>query len=287
MTDPRFEDIAAALYSGAPEGFTAARNARASAVDDPALATLIRALRKPTVAAWVVNLFAQERSAQLGEALQLAAELRDAQEDLDAVTLARLGRDRRALTARLATEAASLATVRGARVSPSTLEAVRQTISAAFYSADAASAVSSGRLVRELSPDDSGTDIADAVGGGLPDALPRVTPPADELAARRERRRAEKELHDAEKEHAAAAKDAEKAARIARDHARASAELATRIAALEEELTRTREDSARAHDDAVVAEERSRSAAERLAAADDVRTAALRALENLEGGRDD
>lgn len=233
------EDVAAALYSGPPDEFVAARNERAVEAEDQDAAARIRALRKPTVAAWVVNVFASERGAQLEQALQLAQELRDAQDDLDAATLAQLGRERRALTSRLAADAADLAIARGGRVTESTREAVRQTISAAFFSADAAAAVSSGRLVRELEPSDD-LDLTDAVGGGPPVVGAAPAQPADEVSARRERRRAERSLHDAEQALARAERVRADAEGRRRDTARRRDELANRITELEDELARAR-----------------------------------------------
>ncbi|HKT55370.1 MAG TPA: transposase, partial [Microbacterium sp.] len=159
MSDTSLTEIAAELYSAAPEEFVAARNARAADAADREDAARIRALKKPSVAAWVVNVFAHERADRLGQALQLAAELREAQDQLDAATLAELGRRRRALTSQLAHEAGELASARGGRVSPSTLEAVRQTIAAAFFDPDAAVAVASGRLVRELEASGDPVDL--------------------------------------------------------------------------------------------------------------------------------
>ena len=54
--DSELADIAVTLYTGSPTEFITARNARAADTDDPALAARIRALKKPSVAAWVVNL---------------------------------------------------------------------------------------------------------------------------------------------------------------------------------------------------------------------------------------
>lgn len=265
-----FQKIAAELYAGTPEDFIASRNARAKDTDDPALSAAIRALRKPSVAAWVVNLFARQRAARLGQALQLAAELREAQEDLDAATLSQLGRQRRALTDQLATEAASLATAEGGRVTDATLEAVRQTISAAFFDPDAAAAVASGRLVQGLEPTGS-FDVDSAVGGGRADAPVTAKPAADEVGARREQRSAERALREAEKAH----DRAEKAARRADDDAKEADErvnrLSQRIAELEDELERARHDATQAEKDArAAADRRRRAAAERASAADAV-----------------
>lgn len=260
------ETVAAELYAGSPEAFIATRNARAKEAGDPALAAAIRALRKPSVAAWVVNLFATERAARLGQALQLAAELREAQEDLDAATLSQLGRQRRALTNQLAAEAASLATARGARVTDATLEAVRQTISAAFFAPDAAAAVASGRLVRDLEPTGS-LDLGDVVGGGPP-AAPAAPPPvADEVAARRERRKAEQALREAEKARERAERSVEKADRDARSARGRLDQLTARIAEVENELSRLRRDREQAEHDAAEADSSRAAAADELAAA--------------------
>lgn len=260
------ETIAAELYAAPPDAFIATRNARAKDVGAPELAAAVRALRKPSVAAWVVNLFARERAARLGQALQLAAELREAQEDLDAATLSQLGRQRRALTNQLAAEAASLATAQGARVTDATLEAVRQTISAAFFDPDAAAAVASGRLVLVLEPTGS-VDLDAAVGGGRPAAPAAPEPVADEVAARRERRRAEQALRDAEKARERAERSVEKAEREARSARGRLDQLAARIAEVEKELARLRGDREQAEADAAAADSLRAEAAEALAEA--------------------
>lgn len=257
------EAIAAELYAAPPESFIATRNARAGEADEAELAKVVRALRKPSVAAWVVNVFARERAARLGQALQLAAELREAQEDLDAATLSQLGRQRRALTNQLAAEAASLATAQGARVTDATLEAVRQTISAAFFDPDAAAAVASGRLVRDLEPTGS-VDLDAAVAGGRPAAPAAPAPVADEVAARRERRKAEQALRDAEKARERAERAVEKADRDARSARGRLDQLAARIAEVEKELSRLRADRQQADADAADAESSRAEAAEAL-----------------------
>jgi hypothetical protein len=281
--DPTLVEVAAELYAGPPDEFVPARTARAKAVGDRGLAGQIAALRKPTAAAWVVNVLASERPAQLGEALSLAEELREAQADLDAAALAELGRQRRALTSRLAAEAAALAKTRGARVTETTLEAVRQTISAAFFDADAAAAVASGRLVRELEPA-APVDLDAVVGGGRPEAPASAAEPVDDLAARRELRRAEKTVHDAEQAHARATRDAQRAARDAEDAAGRGARLAERIAELERELAQAREESRAAGEEAAAAEDRRGRAAEKAAGADAALVEARAALEALRRG---
>lgn len=279
-------EIAAELYTQPLGEFIAARNARAADASDKALAAGIRALRKPSVAAWVVNVFARERASQLGEALQLAAELREAQEDLDAKALAQLGRDRRALTARLATAAADLAESRGERVTPSTRDAVQQTISAAFFDPDAAAAVASGRLVRELEPTGTFADAMDTiVGGGAPSAPLEPSAPPDELKARRARRDAERALREAEQAHERAARDAAKAERVADKAASRVEELVSRVAELEKELGAARREAERAEAEAADAKERRVDASQTADQAEDAVAAARNALDALDGAR--
>lgn len=282
-TDADLVAIAAELYSGPLADFTAIRNTRARATEDAALATDIRALRKPSVAAWVVNVFARERAAQLEEALALAADLREAQADLDARALARLGRDRRALTARLAAAAADLASARGERVTASTRDAVQQTISAAFFDPDAAAAVASGRLVRELEPAGTFADVMDTiVGGGAPSAPEVPSPPADEVAARRERKNAERALHEAEQARDRLSRERADAARTATSAKTGVTDLASRETELERELAQVRRDLGPAQSAARSAEDALDAAADRLTDAERSVTDAERALNALD-----
>jgi chromosome segregation ATPase len=281
MVDPTLEDIARELCAGPPEDFVSARNARAKETDDAALAGEIRALRKPSIAAWVVNVFAQERSEQLGQALQLAADLREAQEDLDAPALAKLGRERRQLTRKLAETAADLAGSRGERITPTTLEAVQQTISAAFFDPDAAAAVASGRLVRALEPTASADDVRDAVAGELMALAPSPTRPADELQARRLRREAEKRVATAEKELATAERDLAKQDKALDALKARSEELSDEEADLEARLAKLRTEAERLRKDEPGVEAQRAEAAERVDAAADEVDDARRVVEEL------
>ncbi|MFE6994347.1 transposase [Microbacterium sp. NPDC057659] len=261
-----FTTIASELYALAPSAFIAARNARASAEADAAVAKRIRALPKPSVAAWVVNVFAQERTDRLAQVLLLAAELREAQEGLDAAALAALGRDRRALTAQLAQEATALASDRGERVTASTADAVQRTISAAFFDPDAATAVASGRLVRELSGEP--VDIEAVVGGGAPAPVAAPAVPEDEVRARRERKEAERVVREAEKERERAQKELARSG-TARADAEARAErLEARISELAAELERVRGEAETARTRITEAVDGEAAEAERVKVAD-------------------
>ena len=107
--------VARELYGLAPADFTAQRNARARDLTptDAALAKQVAALRKPSPAAWVVNLLARERAEKLEELLRLGEQMRQAQEHFDRDALRRLGAERREAVAGLAREAADLAQAAG------------------------------------------------------------------------------------------------------------------------------------------------------------------------------
>ncbi|MFS6531473.1 hypothetical protein V8Z69_16480 [Microbacterium aurugineum] len=281
MADPTFEEITAALYAGSPEAFVASRKDRASEVDDAELASRILALRKPSIAAWVVNVFAQQRAGQLGEALRLAAELREAQDELDAPALAKLGRERRALTRRLAETAAELAGSRGERITPATREAVERSISAAFFDPLAASAVASGRLLRALEPTASATDIRDAVAGDIDSREAAPQRPTDELQERRARREAERRLAAAEKDQAAAERELAKQETKLQGLRDRAAELAEKAEELEAELTRTRVAASHVEREIPEVQERGAIAAERVDDAAEATALARKALDAL------
>ncbi len=193
--DAELDAIASELYVLPPSEFTAARNARAGLAAPP-LAQRLRALRKPTVAAWAVNLLAHD--GQLSEAVELSAALREAQDDLDAAELGRLGRQRRQLVAALAAQAVGLAEGAGGSVAAPARDDVEKTINAAVMDAAAAAAVLTGRLVKPLEAGDiEPAALADAVGGSVPGVV--EAPPRDDLAERRARKSAEKAARDAER----------------------------------------------------------------------------------------
>src|ERR1700760_1121047 len=110
------DSAARTLYTVAPAEFVARRTAlvaQARATGDRELANQIKAMRRPTVAAWVTNLFALERGEQLEQLFSLGAALREAQSTLSAAELRPLGQQRRQLITALAADAVGLATERG------------------------------------------------------------------------------------------------------------------------------------------------------------------------------
>ena len=191
--------VADDLYAVTPGEFTSARNARAAAVTGP-LAARIKALRKPTVAAWAVNLLV--RDGQLGQAVELSQALHEAQDDLDAAELARLGTQRRALVAGLARRAAELAADAGATLSAAARDEVEKTVNAAVVDAAAAAVVLTGRLVRTLEANGFGGSPPpdDLVAGSVPGLAPAAPARSrDDLAERRRRKAAEAAAREAQR----------------------------------------------------------------------------------------
>ncbi|SDG37615.1 transposase [Microbacterium pygmaeum] len=236
--------VAAELYALPPDEFTAARNTHAAGAPR-SLAARIKALRKPTAAAWAVDLLARE--GQLADALELSAQLREAQDDLDAAELGRLSRQRRQLVTALAGQAVDLAAQRGVTISGAARTDVEKTINAAVMDAAAAVAVMTARLVRPLEA--SGfdpVDLTDAVGGSLPGVPDSPPPSRDDLAERRARKEAERALRDAERAAGEADRELDKLeARLTKSRERGD-QLRERIDDLQRDLARLQADAEKA-----------------------------------------
>jgi DNA repair exonuclease SbcCD ATPase subunit len=189
---PELLDIAAELYGLPLADFTPERDARVKDLKgqrsgDPALAGQVKALKKPSTAAWVVNLLVRYETEQVEQVISVGALLREAQTGMDAAQLRELTKQRRQLTAAVTTRARGLAREHGLRVTEAVATQVEATLTAAMIDESAAQAVRSGLLISALAA--TGIDAvnaADAV--ALPDALgfevPEVVPsPPEPLRA--------------------------------------------------------------------------------------------------------
>ena len=139
--------IADALYAGPADGFTEERNLAARDCGDKELAAQIKKLKKPSVAAWAVNLLVRRESGQIDSVLELADSLRAAAEALDGDELRALTRQRRQLTNALATSARSLARESGVRLTAPVVDQVEGMLNAAMLDPVAAQVVRAGRIV--------------------------------------------------------------------------------------------------------------------------------------------
>ncbi|MFK3982873.1 hypothetical protein ACI2K4_21155 [Micromonospora sp. NPDC050397] len=149
-------DLVERLYSAPPDGFVAARSeavVAARAAGDEATARQIAKLRKPTVAAWLVNLLAIRRPDLVADLAGLAAELRAAQRELRGPQLRELSAQRRGTVAALVAEARALGAAADPRLAAGKLPLaeVEATFQAALADVEVAEQVRSGRLVRAAS----------------------------------------------------------------------------------------------------------------------------------------
>jgi DNA repair exonuclease SbcCD ATPase subunit len=148
------DEIVARLYEVPPEKFVAVRDeavAAARRVGDRATATAIGKLRRPTVAAWLVNLLARRRTDLIDELLSLGAALRSAQHDLRGEELRELSVRRRAAIGELVAQARRLAREEGRSGRENLpLAEVEATLTAALAEAEVAEAVRAGTLVKAV-----------------------------------------------------------------------------------------------------------------------------------------
>jgi len=150
---PVSEDFIRGLYESPPEGFVAARAAaiaEARKSGDKEAAKRYAALRKPTVAAWLVNLLALRRPELIDDLVELATALREAQRSLQGDQLRELSNQRRQVVAALVQAARKLAVEEdpGLTAGKLPLGEVEATLTAALAEPEVAEQVRTGRLVR-------------------------------------------------------------------------------------------------------------------------------------------
>lgn len=168
------------LYAAAPEEFVSRRAVlvrEARAAGDAGLAREIGTLRKPTAAAWAVNLAVRRHPEQLERLEEVGRRLREAQARLDAARLTQLRADRQDLVAGFVAAARDGAAGAGRPLTAAVTEEVRATVVAALASPEVTAAVASGHLTRALSYSGFGeVDLSDAVARTSSGAVLRVLP---------------------------------------------------------------------------------------------------------------
>ena len=148
------QDIAVSLYGLRPDRFTAARtraSIEARDAGDRELMAAVKALRRPSVSAWVVNLLVREQPELVSQVVELGDALRQAQSLLQGDALRDLGHQRRQLITAVSHQAVQLAGAQGQRVTDPVVRQVEETLQAAMIDSEAAEAVRSGLLTRPLS----------------------------------------------------------------------------------------------------------------------------------------
>jgi hypothetical protein len=294
------EQAADELYALPPGEFTRARDERAKALRKDGHredADAVKALRKPTLAAWALNQLARRRPKDVERLLAAGEELRAAQEELLA------GGDRKAFQgaaakerdqlATLAAEATSIAAEAGERASPGLEEKAAATLHAAALDEETGEQLRAGRLLREreaIGGFGAVTAAAPTRGRGAPtatsDASEATQPKRGKAAARepkpgKSRARASddaksrKAAADAERRKATK-QDAERRQRLAAartDERHARRELDAAAKAIQH--AETRAEAARTH--AEEANRRAQTTADRLKAARREQAAAKKA----------
>jgi hypothetical protein len=175
------EQAARKLYGLPPGEFTGARDARVKELrkeGDREAADGVKALRKPTVAAWALNQLARTRAKEVERLIAAGEQLRSAQEELlgggDRSAFQEAAAAERELVAELSADATTLASEAGER-GGGLREKVAETLHAAALDGDTAEELRAGRLTRER----------EAIGGfGAPGGGPAPAPPKRPAKAR-------------------------------------------------------------------------------------------------------
>ncbi|MFC8450156.1 hypothetical protein [Kitasatospora sp. NPDC057223] len=150
-----FDEIADQLYALAPTEFTPARDEaaqRARRAGDRPLAKKIRALRRPTTAAWLANRLTRTHHDETAALLELGRGLRAAQEHLAAPELRDLLAQRHQVVLALVGQARDDARNAGHHVGDGPAQELEETLQAALADPAAAAAFEAGRLTTALRP---------------------------------------------------------------------------------------------------------------------------------------
>jgi hypothetical protein len=277
------DDVADELYGLPPEEFMPTRTVReqeARADGDRELAAEIKALGKPSSAAWVCNVLVRHHREDIENLVELGGLLREAQSNLEGDQLRALDVQRRQLVNALTRQARALAHRLGHPVSTTVGTQVEETLRAAMSDPEAGDALLAGRLTSAMSYSGLGTVARPSLRvvhpprerkapeQAAPGSRSRTAAEARREEARRaaeERRRQEVEEARRALEEATAA--AQEAATAAEQERRAAAELAARHDGLVDRVEELTLELARVRDEATrVGSERSRAERRREAA---------------------
>ena len=169
MSDDLLE-IADDLYGLPLAEFTPARDAKAKELKGDDLGKQVKALKKPSTAAWVVNLLVRREQEQVDQVLTVGEALREAQASMSGDDLRALTKQRRQLTAAVTHQARRLAADEGLKVTQAVADQVEATLTAAMVDEECGKAVRSGLLVASLAT--TGVDEVELVKAvAVPEAI--------------------------------------------------------------------------------------------------------------------
>lgn len=190
------------LYALAPDRFTAERDALAkelTAAGDRDGGARVKALRKPVVAAWALNVLAHEDPSAIAELVALGERLRAAHRRVvsgaDAEPFRQVSDERRRLVTSLTKRAVAIAERGGG--SASHTDSISGTLEAATIDEDTAELLRAGRLTKPVRPPATFGDAGLRVLEGRPSRRAEPEPEPERLAEP-DRARLKKELAAAE-----------------------------------------------------------------------------------------
>jgi hypothetical protein len=272
----RVQAAADQLYAADPAEFTDRRSdlvAQARADGDRAAARAIGALRRPTRAAWVVNLLARTNPDAVARLARLGDELRAAESALDGGRLRELSQTRRKLLGDLTRQALDGA---GVTDPPDALQQeVTGTLSAALADPQVAARVEQAQLAKSVPPTGFGFGLAASTDDGDDgdDEEPSAAPARRDRAERKQQeaqKQAEREQAEQERQRRAideAELTLAEADRVADSAQSAEADRENTVRRLEEQLEDAQDalaDTKRRSREARTAQRQARKALERL-----------------------
>lgn len=281
--------IARELYGLAPEEFIAARKAQIAAAreaGDRTLAQRIGELRKPTVAAWLVNQLVREHRDEIDVLLDLGEEMRAGLAGLSGDEMRALTRRRLQLVDALVRLAAQLAAGHGRTAGADALGSVKASLDSTLADPERAAAVREGCLAEPLElsafgfgslPPTDEVEAEPAAGSGA------TVADLDAHRARRDqqRREAESEVEQAASETETARAAFEEAQARAADARAQQADAAAAVAEVEKRLVEARRELERRTSKAEKWEQQESEAAEALEDAEDLLAEAREHLSRL------
>jgi hypothetical protein len=257
-------EAAREVYAVAPDDFLGKRAEvaqRVRASGNSSAAAQIEKLRKPTVAAWIVNVLVLEDPAVVDQLTDLGGRLRDAQDALDADRMRELTSERRTLVGKLTKEAFRRA---GRAQPPAGLrDEVSGTFEAAIADPDLAGRL--GRLQRSeqwsgfgFAP--TGAPELTLVQGGRDRAPERPRRPEKPKRSAAEKRRQERALAAAQQEFEEADAAFDEARNTEQQLGQEIKRLTKKLAKLQDQLDTARSEVERARNDVSGARTRRREA---------------------------
>ncbi|MFE5284025.1 hypothetical protein ACFRAQ_03510 [Nocardia sp. NPDC056611] len=184
------DQVVAELYGLPPAEFVAARTERvrqARDAGDKALAAAIGKLRRPTVAAWALNLLSREASDDVRALLEVGDALRDAQRRLSAEQLRALTTQRQKVVNAVTRKAAELAAGRGQRLTEPVLRDIGASLQGALADQSVADGLRAGTLTAAATYEGFGPAALTAVPSDVPRSFETRSMTADPTADRAEK----------------------------------------------------------------------------------------------------